>query len=163
MRKSAISIYISTLLCLSAYCNPGLVFAFDSESVFQTAQDRVPMPAPDDSKEQFTALRPQIEYKASDLRDPFIMFSENRPVESDKNLTEGQQMPVLTVSGIIWGGVFPQAIVNNKVVKTGDSVDGVEIIGINKDYIEVFFFGNKYKLDSPASGDAVNKSEGGEK
>jgi hypothetical protein len=52
----------------------------------------------------------------------------------------------LIVQGLIWGGSFPQAIVNNKIVKVGDTVDGANVTAIDKDGVTVLFQEREYKL-----------------
>ncbi|MCX5711533.1 MAG: hypothetical protein NTY47_00455 [Candidatus Omnitrophica bacterium] len=106
-------------------------------------------------------LRPKAEYEAGTLRDPFIQVNEQVPSATTQQATQQQPRPDLRVSGIIWGGVFPQAIINDKVVKVGDVVDGVTILEINKDYINVSYSGVKSKLNSPALSQEMNKNEGG--
>ena len=52
---------------------------------------------------------------------------------------------------MIWGGSFSQAIINNKVLKIGEIIDGVRITEISKNGIVVLFDNQLYKLASPAS------------
>lgn len=109
--------------------------------------------------------RPLLEYKAGNFRDPF-----QPPVLGDivkKGKVEGGQMPEtpppsLTMQGVIWGGRFPQAIINNKVVKAGDAIEGARIISIDKDGATLFFKDRQYNLASPAGGGiSYEKSQGG--
>jgi len=67
------------------------------------------------------------------------------------------------VQGLIWGGSLPQAIINDKVVSAGDVIDGVSIVGIDKDGVEVSFDKRNHRLASPAI-EAVpgKKPQGGE-
>jgi len=144
-----------------------LIFAFfdlcPAEDLSQTviAEDEPVLDgqeAPD--KQEAVVLKPKITYEASDLRDPFKKYSEidiSQPQESGAPV-----LPAMTVSGIIWGTAIPQAIINDKVVKTGDTIDEVKIININKDFISVVFSGRQYKLDAPAFAGNINKPEGGE-
>ncbi|NQT90845.1 MAG: hypothetical protein HQ558_06285 [Candidatus Omnitrophica bacterium] len=46
-------------------------------------------------------------------------------------------LPKLNISGLIWNADMHQAIVNGKVLKVGDSVDGVKIVKIDKEGITV--------------------------
>lgn len=96
-----------------------------------------------------------VEYKAENLRDPFMGYlpkpkdlgtgpgKDREPVIAPPQI---RPLPPLTIQGIIWGGKFPQAIINNKVVKTGDFIDEVKIIEINKEGITVSFDNRKYVL-----------------
>jgi len=106
----------------------------------KAAQEQAAIPAP--------ILRPVVEYLAENLRDPF------REPRQDKNKEEGvsqTKLPDLKVQGIIWGTDIPQAIINNKVVKVGDTIaGGVRVVEINKDGVSVFFKNRNYNLSSPA-------------
>lgn len=88
----------------------------------------------------------KIEYKSEDLRDPFEK-------EQPKGQIETSLLPSLQVQGMVWGGSFPQAIINNKVVRIGDTVEGAQIINITKDSVTVFFGNRQYNLStsSPVS------------
>ena len=101
--------------------------------------------------------RPKIEYTADNLRDPFmsnIQFAQIDPTEKLNAIEEKEQsFPDLQVQAIVWGGNFPQAIINNTVVKIGDTISGVRIDGIDKTGIDVFYGGRKQTLHSPAAGD----------
>ncbi len=128
--------------------------AIDSEASSEST------PAPLNKEQETAGLRPKVTYEAADLRDPFKRYGEP---ETDQSAgAEKPTLPLLSVSGIIWGVAMPQAIINGKVVKIGDIIDEVKIIDINKDFISVVFSGRQYKLDSPASGENINKPGGGE-
>ncbi len=103
--------------------------------------------------------RPQVEYRAEadGLRDPFQGLDLDKVTEPGAVESTGlpDEMPVLslTVQGIIWGGKFPQAIVNNKVVKVGDTIEGgSRVLSIDRNRIIVFFAGRQYSFPSPAAG-----------
>lgn len=101
--------------------------------------------APDD-----TLPRPKdLEYKASQLRDPFQSVLKEESAAEVKQV-QARPLPALTVQGIIWKTNIPQAIINNKVVKTGDTVGEVKISNINKAGITVIFDGQEHLLASPA-------------
>ena len=92
--------------------------------------------------------RPVIEYSSGDLRDPFgdllqlAIEKEQKAKEvqdvvaAPKDSTEpAKPMPSLDkfkVQGVIWGGKFPQAIINNKILGVGDLIEGAEIVSIEK-------------------------------
>lgn len=101
-------------------------------------------------------VRPRVEYDAGNLRDPFtslIATIEKVPGSREsQNQEESKEFnpPVLTVRGIIWGGKFPQAIINDKVVKAGDTIEGAQVIDIKKEGITCFFQGRQFNVSSPA-------------
>lgn len=108
-----------------------------------------------DLQVKVTGLRPKVEYKADNLRNPFeqpSVLSESEGAGSSKE----NPMPKLVVQGIIWGSSFPQAIINNKVVKVGDTLEGVDIIDISKEGVIIMFAGIEHKLSTaPAMGQQV--------
>lgn len=115
-------------------------------------------------KEGEIALRPKVQYNAKDYKDPFkAPVVENPDMDGKKEVVPEAPVkagvpPVFTVQGIIYGGNFPQAIINNKVVKIGDTLNGCRIISIDKDNVGFFFEGTQYSLASPAS--VIRKGKG---
>lgn len=96
--------------------------------------------------------RPQVEYKSSSLRDPFRedILKEGTPESDSQNLVLPPDiLPKMDVQGLIWGGNFPQAVINNKVYKVGDTIDGAQIKDIAKDGITLDFSGREVKLSAP--------------
>ncbi|MDD2751859.1 MAG: hypothetical protein PHN59_01850 [Candidatus Omnitrophica bacterium] len=93
--------------------------------------------------------RQKVEYHAEGGRDPFKPLR----IELEEIIEEEipQTLPDLKIQGVVWGGSFPQAIINNKVVKVGDTIDKAKLIDINKDGITVLFSGRKYNIYSPAA------------
>ena len=92
----------------------------------------------------------KIEYKAEGLKDPFqeekIEIKEEPEVQ-----IETKPLPGVQIQGIVWGGAFPQAIINNKVVKIGDTIGQLQIIDIAKSGITVLFENRKYNLSVPSA------------
>jgi hypothetical protein len=109
--------------------------------------------------------RPKVEYVAGNLRDPFNpsgITRESEPQGPVQVVTKTvENPPALTVQGLVWGGTFPQAIINNKVVKEGDIVEGAKIISIEKKGITVFFKGGQFNLGAPKQEDKSEKHQGG--
>lgn len=104
-----------------------------------------------------TIIRPRVEYDSESLKDPFLGVGAEKPAEEQAVSAEKMPLPTLTVQGVIWGGIMPQAIINNKVVKTGDTIDEARIISIDKEGVTVFFQGRQVKI--PAPGMSVPVSE----
>ncbi len=89
----------------------------------------------------------KIEYKSEGLRDPF----EEEEIETkEEPQAQPKLLPALQVQGIVWGGSLPQAIINNKVVRVGDTIEGVRIADINKSGVAVFFDNRQYNLSTSA-------------
>lgn len=99
--------------------------------------------------------RKKVKYDALDFRDPFevsIIVDSSIAAKEDKvKETKEKTPPDLVVQGLIWGGAFPQAIINNKVVSVGDNIDGARIIYIGKDGVIAFFQGEQYRFRSSSS------------
>jgi len=81
--------------------------------------------------------RPVVEYKSGELRDPFqsVVTSEEKKVTPEGKvdlMQPGSDLGNLKVQGIIWGGRIPQAIINDKVLTVGDTIEGAEILSIDK-------------------------------
>lgn len=101
--------------------------------------------------------RPQVEYKSSSLRDPFKedilkkgILEEEQPESNSQNpVLPPDVLPEMDVQGLIWGGNFPQAIINNKVYKAGDVIDGAQIKEIDKDGVTLNFSGGEVKIPAP--------------
>ncbi len=91
------------------------------------------------------------EYKAEGLRDPFredkIEIKAKEKLEEQIEITS---LPGVVIQGIVWGGTFPQAIVNNKVVKIGDTIGQAKVMDISKNGIILLQENKKYKLSAPS-------------
>ncbi|MFA5068788.1 MAG: general secretion pathway protein GspB [Candidatus Omnitrophota bacterium] len=56
-------------------------------------------------------------------------------------------MPPLLVEGMIWNTDNPQAIINGKVLNSGDIIDGVRIVNIEKQGITIDFNGEHVLIE----------------
>lgn len=90
----------------------------------------------------------RIEYTSAGLKDPF----EEPEIEIEKTSDlDMQPLPNLTVQGLVWGSSIPQAIINNKVFRVGDNIEGAEVVEIGRDGVILARGSGKYKLSSPAA------------
>lgn len=108
----------------------------------------------DEPLSEETFMPKKVEYKPESLRDPFrSYFIEEKKQKDIKNEAAKEQAPVnppnLQLQGIIWGTLLPQAIINNEVVKPGDSIEGAQIISIDKNVLTVLFNNKFFKLKPP--------------
>ncbi len=101
-------------------------------------------------------LRPKMEYKSGRLPDPFQspMVKETKQTALEAGISMGSEQPAfnfgsLKVQGIIWGGRIPQAIINNKVLTVGDSINGAKILSIEKNGITLIADGTVGNLAAP--------------
>jgi len=93
----------------------------------------------------------KVEYKSEDARDPFEEEKTEDKGQS-KQQAEAKPLPNLQIQGIVWGGGLPQAIINNKVMRVGDTIEGVQITDINKKGVTVFFDSRRYTLSTSLPG-----------
>jgi hypothetical protein len=123
-----------------------------------------PPPKQDIEEARDLIVKPNTIYRADNLRDPFQSYLE-RPVGTPvyEPAAIPVPMPVLHLQGLFWGGNFPQAIINNKVVKEGDTIAGVKIISIKKDGVTVLFSNIEHKLSPPGISnlESVQRSQKG--
>jgi hypothetical protein len=99
---------------------------------------------------------PDLEYRAYNLRDPFEDLiarkkQEDMEKKPETEIDTYEQPPPLDVQGLVWGGAVHQAIINGKVVKVGDSIEGAEVIEIDKEGVSMLYKKRIFKLSSPAS------------
>jgi hypothetical protein len=96
-----------------------------------------------------------VAYTSEDLRDPFEGYVTEEPLHADEPLPEEDVvLPALTIAGITWGSSFPQAIINDKVVKAGDMVGDVQIISIAKEGLTFLYRKKQFILPAPGAGGA---------
>ncbi len=126
------------------------------------------------------SIRPKVEYITKSSKEPFQdYFSKQKPaavkaespvkgepgIKGEPAAVVAQaakpELPSLTVQGVIWGGAVPCAIINNQVLKQGDSIAEVKIIKIKKESIEVLYKGGNYSLFPPASLSSGKNPAGG--
>ncbi len=98
--------------------------------------------------------RPKVEYTSGRDKNPFKSYlpEKERKIKGPKKSNKSLTPPKLEVQGIIWGTSLPQAIINSKVVKVGDELEGAKISSISKDGVIIIFEETEFKLSSPGSG-----------
>ncbi len=86
----------------------------------------------------FCAVGPlwAVEYTGRDAPDPFLIAginsSSGQPVAVKAGSTEK-----LALKGWVWNTGSPQAIINSRIVKVGDTIEDAKIIAITKDGVAV--------------------------
>lgn len=101
--------------------------------------------------------RPDMEYKSSKFRDPFKTYLiKEEPkivVQDDLPVTKPQfDTSKITIQGIVWGGARSQAIINNRVCTIGDTIEGAQILSIDKKGITLNYGGEIVSISSAAPG-----------
>ena len=98
------------------------------------------------------ALAIQVSYTSQNLRDPFQSPFEMRLIaieeEEEQRPVEpiGYDLPHFSVQGMVWGTQMPQAIINNSVVKVGETIAGAEVLDIRKEGVYLLYQGRQYIL-----------------
>lgn len=124
-------------------------------------------------------LRPVIEFKTEKKKSSFQDYYRQKKKEQEGPFLEKEMLeagisgggtlmlPPLDLKGLVWGTDTPQAIINGKVLKIGDTIDEVKIVTIDKTGVGVLFQGKTAKVASPSKSyfinDTVVVSEGGKK
>jgi hypothetical protein len=101
--------------------------------------------------------RLKVQYKAEGLSDPFraVIGKVGLQDETVTSRVEKEiKIPDFVVQGVIWGPRLNQAIINNKVLKKGDTIEGAEVLAIDKSGIILLFEGKQINLSAPAEGGA---------
>lgn len=114
----------------------------------------------------------QVEYAASGMRDPFenqLPLPEPEPEpgavpqQEPDEPAEVPEVPVtppeIIVDGIVSGGSVPQAVIQQKVVRVGDTISGARISKITKEGIEVVYEGESFVFPAPSR--AAKTGQGG--
>ncbi|MBM3244118.1 MAG: hypothetical protein FJZ12_04735 [Candidatus Omnitrophica bacterium] len=145
MNKLSKSLLIFILFIFIFFVYPGQAIKIDSVAPSLLDEKKIDKiePAKPSGRKPQPALRPKVEYKAYGLRNPFEQPALGPVVEARKGKggIKDAAFPVLIVQGVIWDGSPRQAIINNKLVQVGDTIEGADIIEINKEGVTVLFAG----------------------
>lgn len=160
MKKNRIAkIALFVIFYFFCFFESGL-FAIEADKAAETKLENEP---------QEVILRPKEEFDGAGLRNPFRDYFSDDSVDETGPEGAGKVPevlpPTLSVQGIISGGRINQAIVNNKIVKVGDTIEGVLITNIDKQGVTFFYSNKSYNVSSPAaaiSQDLKKKPEGGQ-
>jgi len=124
------------------------MFAFLLTGAFAQEQPQV------NASVEGIAFKPGVSYTADNLRDPFAnpALTETSPDGGESNVNVPEvHLPAMKIQGIFWGGKFPQAIINDKVIKVKDKIDGAEVTEITRNSVTLYFGNKQFVLSSPAS------------
>jgi hypothetical protein len=84
-------------------------------------------------------------YTAQDLRDPMesLLPPEPKPELSEAEVQARQSTrPPLRLQGLVWGGKKPQAIINSRLYRVGESVEGSKILSIDRTGVTIEHYGH---------------------
>jgi hypothetical protein len=97
----------------------------------------------------------KVNFEAAGFRDPFQLLLPEKKAQEDIQLIPLQvDMPVilpkLNIQGIVWGGPFPQVIIDGRVMRTGDVLSSYEepitILDIKPKQVDVLFKNKVFTL-----------------
>lgn len=147
---------LSFILSILAFiCSTSLTFAANTSGLIEEYEKQEKRINIDD-----ILKKPDVSYDAIDARDPFLeLIKKESPVETTEEGLPEDLSAQFSIQGIIWGSSIPQAIINSKVVKVGDTIDGARIIEISKTGIVVFYNNRRYTLASPGSSGVIKPPE----
>lgn len=100
-----------------------------------------------------------LSYSQSQDKNPFgslLPQEEVVPIET-KAVEEviEEEFPPMALQGVVWGGDFPQAIIDGEVYKVGDNIKGLnaKIFKIEKNIVFIFYGERIYKLKIKKKGE----------
>ncbi len=85
----------------------------------------------------------QQKYIGDQFRDPFKSYLPDVDI---KNNIAPQEFKKLNLSGVIWGGGAPLAIIDGKIYAIGEDILGAKIIEINKKGVLLEYKDDTYLL-----------------
>ncbi|MFA6129904.1 MAG: hypothetical protein WC731_02850 [Candidatus Omnitrophota bacterium] len=128
-----------------------------------------------DSNPDGVISRPVMEYTSGDLRDPFgdLLQSAIEKEKKEKEEKAAQEPPEdanseksaidlgqFKVQGVILGSKTSQVIINNKILGVGDTINGAEIVSIEKKGITLNLGGRTANLAAPGNDASLRKIKG---
>jgi type II secretory pathway component PulC len=139
----------------------GLIFCFSQKLLFaEKPVEPASLPAP-----FLKELRPAVEFTGVESKEPFkdVFYKvpqavvEVKPVENETQ----PPLPELTIQGIIFDSSVPCVIMNNVVLREGQSLGEVQVTKIEKEGVRLLYKGWNYTLPSPAASVPKKDHEGG--
>lgn len=147
-----LGLFITFLFCTESFAE--VDWRLKSPRAISEAEAGKGAPPSENREKQDEAIRPEIKYSGEGLKDPFLPLVREKKIETMPVVRQEEtvkELPPLTVQGLIWGGAFPQAIINNKVVRAGDSIGEVRVKTIDDEGVVVLFANMEHKLLPPAA------------
>lgn len=135
---------------MTAWITASFIIAFEPSACAQTPETQ-PEPA---ATAQYTSEHLRDPFEAYISRDVVPMSAES--LAQEENFTP----PPLAITGVTWGSSFPQAIINNQVVKAGDMVGDVEVVAISKQGIIFQYNKQKFTMPLPSGTNSSNPGQG---
>ncbi|MBU2541122.1 MAG: general secretion pathway protein GspB [Candidatus Omnitrophica bacterium] len=98
----------------------------------------------------------KVAFKPSGLRSPFRSLLPEKKAEEAKEVIKAPEReipvssPKVKINGIVWGGLFPQAIINDEVTREGDVLgkpESITVLEIKPREVVVLFKGKIFSLN----------------
>ena len=89
-----------------------------------------------------------VEYTGQQFKDPFFYkedLPENQTAENPSDATGA-----MVVEGLLWNTDTPQAIVNGRIVRSGDKIGEAEVMEISREGVKIRLNGNDCVLKKKA-------------
>ena len=83
-----------------------------------------------------------VEYTGDKFRDPFGAKQRTPEAHPEEELSRLS----FVLQGIVWNAKMPQAVINNKVVRQGNQVEGAEIVEITKQGVKMRYKEKEFNL-----------------
>lgn len=100
--------------------------------------ERKPAEAPSEAEKGEIISKAAVQYQGKEGRDPFSSPMKKRLLSAHE-LSRSEEIPHLTLNGIVWNVDKPIAIVNNKILRKGDSIEGAEVLDITQAGVSLRF------------------------
>lgn len=85
--------------------------------------------------------------RSSPLANKAAPLADEKPADAPLLIKKnGEPLPKLDLSGVLWDGIEYVAIINDKPLTEGGRIEGVEIVKIGLDSVKVVFGDNLYDI-----------------
>ncbi len=102
-----------------------------------------------DKPEKYSEERVYVEYKGNTERNPFMSPLDAKPNPSNRPTprieTDLPALDKIKLQGIIVIPSGSKAVINDQILTVGESIDGVKLLNIGKDYVILRYGGRRVK------------------
>ena len=118
------------------------------DALLDTADASTPVaPVEVEMDETIAFVEPAVyPYEADKERDPLVPLTSKDVARGTHVPAGADEMPALTVDGIIWEPNEQLALVNGQIVRAGDTVAGAKVKTVHRDRVVLEFQGNEVVL-----------------
>ncbi len=113
-------ICLTAVLIFSAFCYAqGIEYPQDNYNIRSPFKTQIPEPKP---QQPVTEIKPQ---------------------EEESGVVA---LPRFNVQGMVWQGANPLAIINNRVLKVGDTLNDAKVVNVSKDGVDFLYQGRVFTI-----------------